>query len=130
MAQRIVHYQNGEVIIRAGKLEKKMYIILDGKVNIHLSDGTNKIVVAELIKGDFFGEISLFNNTPRTATAVAVGDVKLTYIDNPDQLKLFLLKNPTFAAKMVHVLASRLASTNELLLGKVSELNRIKLTHS
>lgn len=128
MAKSIVYYQNGEKIIEAGKTETRMYIILEGEVSISLSDRIDKITVAKLKKGDFFGEISLFNNTPRSATATAVGPVKLAFIDNVDQLREFLIRNPVFAAKMVHTLAKRLAKTDEILIGKISELNRIKIT--
>ncbi len=128
MAKSIVYFQNGERIIEAGKIETRMYIILEGEVQISLSDKIDKINVALLKKGDFFGEISLFNKIPRSATATAVGNVKLAFIDNVDQLRAFLVKNPVFAAKMVHTLAQRLAKTDEILVGKISELNRIKIT--
>jgi CRP/FNR family transcriptional regulator, cyclic AMP receptor protein len=128
MAKSIVYYQNGEKIIETGKVETRMFIILEGEVQISLSDRIEKIVVAKLKKGDFFGEISLFNNTPRSATATAIGAVKLAFIDNAEQLREFLIKNPVFAAKMVHTLAQRLAKTDEILVGKISELNRIKIT--
>ena len=127
MAKQIVFYQRSEKIIKAGTTEQRMYIILEGEVEISLSDGNNRIVVAKLRKGDFFGEISLFNNTPRSADAIAAGDVKLAYIDSVEELKAFLLKNPVFAAKMVHILAQRLAKTDEILISKVSELNRLKV---
>lgn len=125
---KIMFFQNAEKIIQTGMKENRMYIILDGFVSIYLTDGKNKIEVAKLKKGDFFGEISLFNNTPRSATVTADGDVKLVTIDNVEQLKVFLIKNPAFAAKMVHILAKRLAQTDEILLGKISELNRLKIT--
>lgn len=128
MGKNIVYFQNGERIIEAGKIETRMYIILEGEVQITLSDKIDKITVAQLKKGDFFGEISLFNNIPRSATATAAGNVKLAFIDNSDQLRDFLIKNPVFAAKMVHTLAKRLAKTDEILVGKISELNRIKIT--
>jgi CRP/FNR family cyclic AMP-dependent transcriptional regulator len=128
MGKNIVYFQNGERIIEAGKIETRMYIILEGEVQITLSDKIDKITVASLKKGDFFGEISLFNNIPRSATATASGNVKLAYIDNSEQLREFLIKNPVFAAKMVHTLAKRLAKTDEILVGKISELNRIKIT--
>ena len=128
MAPRVLFYTDGERIIEIGKIERRMYIILEGSVAITLSDGKNMIEVAELRKGDFFGEISLFNNIPRSANATAVGDVRLAYIDNLQQLKAFLLKNPNFAAKMVHILAKRLAQTDEILIGKISEINRLQLT--
>jgi CRP/FNR family transcriptional regulator, cyclic AMP receptor protein len=128
MAKSIVYFQNGEKIIEAGKVETRMYIILDGEVQISLSDKIDKIIVAKLKKGDFFGEISLFNNTPRSATATAIGNVKLAFIDNAEQLREFLIRNPVFAAKMVNTLAQRLAKTDDILVGKISELNRIKIT--
>lgn len=128
MVKNVVYYQAGEKIIEAGKQESKMYIILEGEVEIQLTDGSSKVVVAYLKKGDFFGEISLFANTPRSATVIAKGGVKLVYMDNVEELKAFLLKNPSFAAKMVQILAKRLARTDEILIGKISELNRIKLT--
>jgi CRP/FNR family cyclic AMP-dependent transcriptional regulator len=128
MAPRVLFYTDGERIIESNKVEQRMYIILEGMVAISLTDGKNRIDVAELKKGDFFGEISLFNNTPRSANATAVGDVRLAYIDNLQQLKAFLVKNPNFAAKMVHILAKRLAQTDEILIGKISEINRLQLT--
>lgn len=128
MAKNIRYYQRGERIIDAGNTDKGMYIILEGDVEITLTDGNNKIVVAHLKKNDFFGEISLFNDTPRSANAMAMGDVKVVRIDDAAHLKAFLLKNSAFAAKMVSVLAQRLAKTDEILIGKISELNRLKVT--
>ncbi len=127
MGKHVVYYQRSEKIIKAGSVERRMFIIIEGEVEISLTDGNNRIVVAVLKKGDFFGDISLFNNTPRSADAIANNDVKLAYIDSVDELKLFLIKNPQFAAKMVHILARRLAKTDEILIGKISELNRLKV---
>ncbi|MCU0844312.1 MAG: cyclic nucleotide-binding domain-containing protein [Spirochaetes bacterium] len=127
MAGRVLRYHAGEKIIEAGKVEQRMYIILEGPVGISLSDGKNTIRVATLKRGDFFGEISLFNSSPRSANAVALGEVTVAYLDNLQDLKAFLVKNPSFAAKMVHILAQRLAKTDEILIGKISELNRVEL---
>ncbi len=128
MAKKILQYQGGERIIQAGSREKRMYIILEGSVSISLSDGNNVIKVAEMHKGDFFGEISLFNNTPRSATVTAIDSVSVAYIDSLEELQAFLVRNPVFAAKMVNILAQRLARTDEILIGKISEMNRIGLT--
>jgi len=130
MSKNIMYYQNGENIIKAGQIEQRMYIILEGRVSIILQSGDEQFVVATMEKGDFFGEISLFTEHPRSATVRALGDVKLAYIDNPAQLKAFLVKNPHFAAKMVQILAQRLAKTDEILIGKISELKRLKETQA
>lgn len=130
MSRRVLKYNNNEKIINAGDTEKRMFIILDGSVEISLTNGNQKVPIATLKKGDFFGEISIFGNRARSANAHAVGDVHLAYIDDVQQLKSFLLKNPVFAAKMVNILAERLAKTDELLLGKINELNRLKLVNN
>lgn len=129
MSHRVLQYKHNERVISAGEVEKRMYIILEGNVEIALTDGNQRIKVATLGKGDFFGEISIFSNRPRSANVSAIGDIKLAYIDDIQQLKAFLLKNPHFAAKMVKILTERLAKTDELLLGKVNEISRLKLTH-
>lgn len=130
MSKNIMYFQNGENIIRAGHQEQRMYIILEGRVSIILQSGDEQFVVATMEKGDFFGEISLFTDHPRSATVRSLGDVKLAYIDNVTQLKAFLIKNPAFAAKMVQILAQRLAKTDEILVGKISEVKRLKQTQA
>ena len=127
MAKNVQYFQSGERIIEAGATEQRMYIILEGTVMIMLAHENERMCVATLNKGDFFGEISLFNNTPRSANVIAQGQVRLAYIDSVDQLKAFLKKNPNFAAKMVANLAMRLAKTDELLIGKIDEAHRLKI---
>ena len=127
---KTIYFQNGENIIKAGQIEQRMYIILEGKVNVFLSSEKENIQVATMGKGDFFGEISLFTEHPRSATVQAVGDVKLVFIDNITELKSFFGVNPHFAAKMVQILAQRLANTNGILIGKMSELHRFRQTNA
>lgn len=126
---RILEFHDSERIIRAGQDDRRMYILLGGSVQIRLREGKDSVVVAILNKGDFFGEMSLFSNKPRTADVIAVGEVKLAYIESLQQLKKFLSVNTPFATKMVEVLAERLARTDELLIGVVSEINRLKIEY-
>jgi len=125
-SKHIRYFQKGERIIREGHQEQKMYIILEGNVAITLDAGGDEIEVAKLKKGDFFGEISLFEKIPRSATATAQDNVKVVFIENEDQLKEFLLKNPSFAAKMVHILAKRLAKTDKILIEEFREKNKLQ----
>jgi len=130
MVKNVIYFQNGENIIKAGQTENRMYIILEGRVVVFLSTGKETMQVATMGKGDFFGEISLFTEYPRSATVQAIGDVKLVFIDNITELKSFFALNPHFAAKMVQTLAQRLAKTNGILIGKMTELNRFKQTNT
>jgi CRP/FNR family cyclic AMP-dependent transcriptional regulator len=128
MPKRTIDYKYGDRIISAGDLESRMYVIVDGVVEIKLRDGDDEIVVSTVKKHDFFGEMSLFCNRPRSADVIAKTDVKLVYIESIQQLQKFLIDNPSFAFKMVRILAERLARTDELLIGQVSEVNRLKVT--
>ncbi|MBN1499833.1 MAG: cyclic nucleotide-binding domain-containing protein [Spirochaetes bacterium] len=127
MSRKVLKYSAGDTIISTGDNESRMYIIMNGNVQISLKEGTDNVVVANLKKHDFFGEMSLFRSKPRSADAVAMTDVLVTYVESVQQLNQFLVANPQFAAKMVHILVERLANTNELLIGKVSEVNRLKV---
>jgi CRP-like cAMP-binding protein len=124
--KHIRYYQKSEKIIKEGDEEQRMYIILEGTVKISLRAGGEEIQVAELKKGDFFGEITLFEKIPRSATATALDNVKVVFIDNESQLKDFLSKNPAFAAKMVSILSKRLAKTDKLLIKEFRERNKLE----
>lgn len=126
MSRKVVKFMPDEAIIKKGTKESRMYIIIEGHVRIVLRDGDDEINVATLKKNDFFGEMSLFTSKERTADAIALDNVTVTFVESIQQLNSFLLANPKFAAKMVHILVERLANTNELLIGKVSETNRLK----
>jgi CRP-like cAMP-binding protein len=123
---KVIKYTDKERIIKSGDIDRKMYIILRGSVRITLTEGKDQIEVALLNKGDFFGEMSLFSNMPRSATATAVGDVELTFIRTKEQLTDFLEKNPKLSSKMVHILASRLAKTNQILLNEYKESKKLR----
>jgi CRP-like cAMP-binding protein len=123
---RVFNFVSGDLLIKAGSKEKIMYIILDGDVAVHLSDGVETIEVAKMKKGDFFGEISFFSDKPRSANVVANTDGRCVAIESIQQLHGFLMQNPKFSSKMVQILSERLARTNELLMGKISDRNRIE----
>lgn len=110
-----VVFQAGDSIIKSGQKEQRMYIIVKGEVEISINDGMRKVVMATLKKNEFFGEMSLFLKTPRTADAVALAKTELTCIDSSKELDAFLEKNPSFSRQMVQVLGQRLAKTNDLL---------------
>ncbi|MBE7413476.1 MAG: cyclic nucleotide-binding domain-containing protein [Leptospiraceae bacterium] len=116
-----VSLKSGEVIFREGDSENSMYVILQGSVEIYFKIKAQETRVAILKKGDFFGEMALFRAKPRTATARAMTDTELAVIESKQQLERFLIQNPTFSAKMVSIMATRLANTNELLIEKINE---------
>jgi CRP/FNR family cyclic AMP-dependent transcriptional regulator len=69
-------YAPGETIVREGEPASALYVILSGKVRVERREAGGNQVVAELVPGDFFGELALIEEEPRTATVTAVDDTE------------------------------------------------------
>ncbi len=73
----LLSFQQGHIIFNEGDETNEMYIITQGKVQIFKSAGRHrKILLAELGPGSMIGEMSLISGRPRSATAIAIEDVK------------------------------------------------------
>jgi CRP/FNR family cyclic AMP-dependent transcriptional regulator len=104
-----------ELIFQEGDPGKEMYIIVEGAVEIRkrTSGSTTKTLI-ELKKGDIFGEMSIIEDKPRSANAVAIMPTKLLCI-NEDLFESILHKNNDFALKIIKMLAERLRKTNAII---------------
>ena len=96
-------YYAGETIFQRDELGKTMYVVLDGEVNIVL----NGNVVETVQRGGIFGEMALIDDSPRSASAVAVTTCRLTPIDERRFMSL-VQATPSFALHVMGVLAERL----------------------
>jgi CRP/FNR family cyclic AMP-dependent transcriptional regulator len=103
------------VLFRAGDAGDSMYLIERGKVRIcvQAKDG-QEVTLAELGRGDFFGEMALLDGEPRSADAVVAEDAKLALLSREHFLS-FMRKTPDVALEMLAALANRLRHTDELL---------------
>ncbi|XP_054708514.1 cAMP-dependent protein kinase type II regulatory subunit-like [Uloborus diversus] len=76
---------DGELIIKQGDEADGMYFIEDGNVRITMikeADGNEvEVDLITLTKGQYFGELALVTQKPRAASAYAVGNVKLAFLD-------------------------------------------------
>jgi short-subunit dehydrogenase len=95
----------GSTIFREGDPGNDMYIIAEGTVRI-LTETNPPQTIAELRAGDFFGEMALITGLPRSATAVAVTDVRLWRLEK-ERFDLLIRNVPVLSAEMVRVLARR-----------------------
>ncbi len=103
--ERIMHrreYRAGEVVFRQGEPGVGMYVVQHGLVEIIYEPSGE--VLAELRDGDFFGEIALLNETPRSATAKTTTASTLWGLFQPDLLDL-LERDPRLGVKLMVPLA-------------------------
>jgi CRP/FNR family transcriptional regulator, cyclic AMP receptor protein len=106
-------FAEGHVLFREGDAGSVMYVIHTGRVRITRAFASGERTLAVLSPGDFFGEMAILNQKPRTATAVALDDVQLVEI-NARTLEAMVLGNTEIAVRLITRLARRLDSANEL----------------
>ena len=105
----------GDAIFTEGEPGDRMYVILDGKVKLgQTSTDGRESLLAVLGPGEVFGELSLFDPGPRTATATAVTDAVVIGLGH-DNLRPWLAGRPEVAESLLQALAQRLRRTNEAL---------------
>jgi len=128
--QKLMHrrdYQEDETVFYEGEPGVGMYIVQEGSVLIYKdkSDGDRE-VLAELSRGEFFGELALLDETPRSASAIAREDSKVLGLFRPDLLEL-IDRKPRLGNKLLFQLAEmigeRLKHTNEELQTLWSQLD-------
>jgi CRP/FNR family transcriptional regulator, cyclic AMP receptor protein len=103
------------VLFRAGEEGNAMYLIEQGKVRISVqaTDG-HEMTLAELGRGDFFGEMALLDGQRRSADAMVAEDSRLAVLSREHFLS-FLRSSPDIALEMLTALANRLRRTDQLL---------------
>ena len=110
----------GTAQFRAGDDGDAMYLIESGRVRIAVTDEDKKeIVLAELARGDFFGEMAIIDGKQRSADALIAEDAKLAVLSRENFLR-FIRNNPMVALEMLSATFSRLRSTDKMLQQRVS----------
>src|SRR3982751_5678821 len=110
----------GETLFQAGEPGESLFIVRSGSIELFIKDTAGqKIVLTVAEEGDLFGELSLLDSGPRTATAFAVTDVELLVLDREDLLLLFQ-KRPDAALHMLAAMSAMTRKADELLRTRVS----------
>ncbi len=118
--EKLMHrreYREDETVFYEGEPGVGMYIVQEGSVLIYKdkADGARE-VLAELSSGEFFGDLALLDESPRSASAVAREDSKVLGLFRPDLLEL-IERKPRLGNKLLFQLAQmigeRLKHTND-----------------
>ncbi len=103
------------VVVQEGEPGEALYIILEGSVKIsQFSNDGREIVLSLLGEGAFFGEMSLLDDQPRSATVMTMEDCQLAQIKRADFVEL-LATHPNIALKVLAEVVARLRRTSQLL---------------
>lgn len=110
----------GQIVFRKGEPGNSIYIVASGEIEIYVEDTTGGRIVFETAKaGDFFGELSLLDGDPRSASAKAISDSKALKVDRQD-LQLLFQRHPAAAMDILAVIGRRLREADKLLGSRVS----------
>ena len=100
-------FAEGQRVIRQDVTGGGFYVILEGEAKVVI-DGQER---ARLSPGDFFGELSLLTDEPPAADVIATTVLRCLLIPD-NELKAFLLKQPTVMYRMLQIEARRLRAAN------------------
>jgi diguanylate cyclase len=126
------HFKDEDVIFEEGTFGESLYIIASGEVRIVKRQESGKVRdIARFIPGELFGELDLFEDSPRTATAIAETDVTLLRFPAGEQdFEEILDDYPSIFANLLHILlatiAGRIRSTNKLLSEKTQWVDGLR----
>ncbi len=113
-------YQAGETIVRQGEPGQCMYVIQSGQVVVVQEKAQNEVPLAVLNKGDFFGEMALFEREARSATVRALTNSRVLTVDRKTFLRR-IQEDPSIAFRLVEIMSRRIRELNQ-------EITRVKAT--
>src|SRR5262245_14936157 len=98
----------GEMVFCHGDPGDALFVVISGEVEIFFKNDTGQRILLETASpGDFFGEVSLLDGGPRTASALVTKDLEALVVDRGD-LEEFLRLKPTAAMDLLAALGRRL----------------------
>jgi CRP-like cAMP-binding protein/CheY-like chemotaxis protein len=104
-------FSSSEVICKTGDTGEEMYIIISGKTDVIIGSGKEEQVVATLQSGDYFGEMALLTDEPRSATVKATEACE-TFVLYKNDFDVILERYPSIALSMTKIVSKRLRDTN------------------
>ena len=110
-----VKLSRGQVLFKEGDEGNQLFVVVDGKLKLGTTSNDGRENLLSILgPGDMFGELSLFDPGPRTATATAVVDSKLLALAN-DQVIGWVKEHPQVSLQLLGRLAQRLRKANDVL---------------
>jgi uncharacterized membrane protein len=110
----------GQLLFQTGEPGESLYIVRSGEIELYIKDTAGQKIVLNVVRrGEMFGELSLLDSGPRSATAVALEETGLLVLDRDDLLLLFQ-KKPDAALHMLAAMSGMTRKADQLLRTRVS----------
>jgi len=110
-----VKVSKGNTLFKEGDAGDRLYVVIEGKLKLGTSSGDGRENLLSILgPSEMFGELSLFDPGPRTATATAVTDARLLALAH-DQVIGWVTQHPRVSLQLLGRLAQRLRRSNEVL---------------
>jgi CRP/FNR family cyclic AMP-dependent transcriptional regulator len=109
-----INFKKGQVIFAEGEASSYLYIVVSGEVRIFKEQSGKLMPITVVGPRDFIGELSMFNEESRSATAIATKDSTLMIIKKTDIRKV-LRSCPEWVSDIMITISDRLRSTVEVL---------------
>ena len=115
------HFLPGEVIMYEGEFSQELYILMSGRVRIAKDyGGRHERTLVVLTQGDFFGDMAIFENAPRSATIVAEEESELLAL-SAEKFKQTIYQKPEMVFEIFRELSARLRRREEHAAGACSQ---------
>jgi len=112
---RVRTYPKGGVVVSAEEPGDALFVVAEGKVKVVLfGDSGREIILSVFQPGDFFGEMSLLDDQPRSATAIAMTEARLLVLERRAFAR-HLVENPRSSVAVLAELSRRLRKADEVI---------------
>lgn len=102
------NYPRGRTIVAEGEPSQSLYILLSGRAKVQRSDSEGKeVILAVLSAGDWFGEMSMIDDAPRSASVITLESCDFMSIDKAS-FKAILAQSPEVCMAIMRQLVARL----------------------
>ncbi len=105
-------YHDGDIVVRQGDLGDCMFVIQDGAVDVVMHRDGREVFLRTLGKGEFVGEMGIFERVPRSATVRAKGEARLLAVDRKTFLRR-IHEDPSLAFRVVETMSKRIRDLSE-----------------
>ncbi|WGV27239.1 Crp/Fnr family transcriptional regulator [Halotia branconii] len=121
-------YPVGRAVLMEDAWGNAVYFVVSGWVKVRRTSGDDSVAIAILGRGDFFGEMAILDESPRSTDVIALSSVKLLSISRERFIQI-LFKDPQLHHRMLQLMVRRLRQINQRLQIRTSP-PAVKLAHT